>query len=253
MKKSIVLSFVTIVILLIGFSCYNPDYDVIEDRYCSFYRPDYATIKIELEYKYFDNASPMQTAVIKLHNWSPDGKLTVNDLDGGKLLINGYETEFKDSLNNEGFYLKDKNFELIPGNIYTITFIHDTSTYVFDTSIPNRFNDFGIGDEVNMASDLQLRLNADNNYFNQTKIYLVAYNPNNPSDSILLINNESYSGDEISVPFRLMAPSLYGWEAILYVRRIQDGSYDYRFINDSKITGTCSYYKKFGLTYSNSK
>jgi hypothetical protein len=50
-----------------------------------------------------------------------------------------------------------------------------------------------------------------------------------------------------------MAPSLYGWEAILYVRRIEEGSYDHRFINDSKITGTCSYYKKFGLTYSKGK
>jgi hypothetical protein len=250
MKKPFYLAFVTLNFLLIGFSCTDPDPDVIVNRYCSFYRPDYATINIELECKYFDNAPPQQTAVIKIFNWSPDGKLTVNDLDGGKLMINGYETEFRDSLGVEGFYLKNRNFKLTPGNDYTVTFEHDSSMYEFETTLPQQFDDFGIPDVVNTASNLHLQLNNGNNYYNLTNIYLVAHNPTNPGDSLLLINNEVYSGDNISVPFPIMAHALNGWEAELYVRRIAGGTYDLRFIHDSGITGTCSFYKTFNLTYS---
>lgn len=250
LKKSILFFTITVVLLLIGFACDEPDHDVIEDRYCSFYRPDYSTIKIEFEYKYFDIVSPVQTAVIKLYNWSPDGKLIVNNLDGGELLINGQETEFKDSLGVEGFYPKNHDFSLVPGTNYTITLEHDTSLYEFETRVPEKLDDLGIADVVNMASDLYLRLNTANNYFANTTIRLSAYDPENHSDSILLINNEVYNGNGIYVPFQFMAPALNGWEAELYIRRIDEGYYDLSFINDSKVTGTCSYYKKFGLTYS---
>jgi len=250
MNKTISLALLTSALLFICFSCYDPDDDVIEDRYCSFYRPDYATIDIQLGYKYFDNAPPVQTAIIKIFNWSPDGKLIVNDLDGGILLINGQATEFKDSLDGEGFYLKNKNFKIVPGNRYTITFDHDTTTYEFETSIPKEFDDFKIPEALNMASDLCLQLNTAANHYNETTIFLAAYAPVGRSDSLLLINNEVYKGDSISIPFKLMASSLYGWDAELCIRRAWQGSYDYRFLDDSKITGTCSYYKKFGLTYS---
>jgi len=250
MKKTITLYGITVVMLLIGYACYEPDYDEITDRHCSFYRPDYTTVEIALEYKYFDNAPPVQTAVIKLFNWSPDGKLIVNDLDGGRLLINGQETEFKDSLKVEGFYLKNKRFLLQPGKDYIITLEHDTNSYEFETSVPKKFDDFGIPEMVNMASDLNLQLNSATSYYGESTLYLIAHNPVNKADSLILLKNEVYSGDAISIPFPQMAPALMGWEAELYFRRIDKGSYDLSFINDSKVSGTCSYYKKFGLSYS---
>jgi hypothetical protein len=251
--KLAVLPVLSVFLLLMSTACEpNIEKEIIPDEYCSFYRSDYTTIDIELEYQSIDNKLPIQKALIRLYNFSPGGQLIINDLNGGEILINGYGTEYKEIAGEKGFYPVTGYFSLSPGSLCEVLFKHENQTYLFTTQIPNSFDDVIIPDTLNMANDFRLKWNNDYDSY-VTTIFLKVYNPTNPYDYMVLIDEEMTGNNEVQVPFNLLAPTINGWTAILYMVRTHEGICDPAFLKDSSIRGTCSYYKEFALTYSKSE
>jgi hypothetical protein len=234
------------VLILLAVGC-EPFFEGEPTTYCAFFRPDYTTVDIHLEYQVVDRNQPIKTALVKMYNYSPDGKRVINDLDGGELFINGIPAEFKKVDDVEGYYPVTDSIVLAPDSVCSVEFKFEGKTYTFSTRIPKPFK-VEIPDTLNMFSDFNLTWDRESD-LNETSVYLDIYDPIN-GGNMTLIEQYISSDEEVKVPFRLLAPTIYGWTGRLNMNRTHYGACDPAFMNDSKIEGICSFYKEFSLTYS---